>query len=190
MGERQDDRRLAAAEQCIEAILAAGTTRLSVEHLRLAAGISKRTFHRYFPFKAQAIRPAYAAISARFAGRVASEKPKTVPEWAAEWSRSVLGDDAARALRLFRLVRADPEFWSVFLEVVEDGERILAEAIAEADDVRADEVHRRRRASVTAVAVVASSRLALAAAAGAEADPIEVFSEYLTSFGLSDLRPT
>lgn len=183
MTQLRDDRQLAAAERCVEAIIAAGTTALSVEELRTAAGISKRTFHRYFPYKARAIRPHYAAMTATFSHLTLADELSSRDAWVRAWQQVVLGDDPERSLELFRLVRADPEYWSVFLEVVQDGEAAFAEALRmrratshpDAADAAID-------AEVTAVAVVAASRLALTAAVTAGADPTRTFARYLDHF--------
>ncbi|GAA4663631.1 hypothetical protein [Frondihabitans cladoniiphilus] len=188
MGQILDARQQAAGEACVAAILAAGSTRLSVDDLRAAAGISKRTFHRYFPYKAQAIRPHYAAMTANFAESLAAERLDSVESWTHAWAAVVLGPDPSRSLRLFELVRADAEFWSVFLEVVEDGEREFAESLrhrtpsdpAAADAQAAADLS--LAADVTAVALVASSRLALLAATQEGRDPVEAFRSYLHAF--------
>jgi AcrR family transcriptional regulator len=182
MGEQRDARQLAAAEACVDAIVAAGSTRIPVEELHRAAGISKRTFHRYFPYKAQAIRPHYAAMTATFAERVGAHELRSAEAWTRAWAEVVLGEDSSRSLRLFDLIRADPEFWSVFLHVVHDSERAFAEALRgdAADAPLTDDVA--LAAEVTAVALVASSRLALTAAVDEGADPVAAFARYLRAF--------
>lgn len=181
MGQLLDDRQLAAAEACVDAILAAGTTSLSVEDLRAAAGISKRTFHRYFPYKAQAIRPHYAAMLSQVSTRMESYDLSSIEAWVAAWSEGVLGENPDRNLQLFRLIRQDAEFWSVFLEVVQESERAVATALkarsqtkASKDDLLA--------ADVAAVGLVAASRLALTAAVDDGTDPTEAFAAYLRAF--------
>lgn len=190
MGELQDERQSAAAQRCVEAIIAAGTTRLGVEELREAAGISKRTFHRYFPAKAQAIRPYFADMTARLTTRAAATDHRNIETWKRIWADVVLGPQPERSLRLFRLIRADPSYWSVFLEVVEDGERLLAAQFRAAADgaVRpraAAGMHPAGldpaglAAAVSAVAIVAASRLALLAATESGVDPVAAFEAHL-----------
>ncbi|MBF4616032.1 TetR/AcrR family transcriptional regulator [Curtobacterium sp. VKM Ac-1376] len=181
MNQLRDDRQLAAAERCIDAILAAGSTALSVEQLRTAAGISKRTFHRYFPYKARAIRPHYAAMTATFSDLTIAEELRSRDAWVHAWEQVVLGEDPARSLELFRLIRADPEYWSVFLEVVQDGEAVFAEALGGRGGDAA-EGNTAIDAEVTAVALVAASRLALTAAVDEGADPTIAFARYLDHF--------
>ncbi len=185
MGRLQDERQLAAAERCVEAILAAGTTRLGVEELRAAAGVSKRTFHRYFPYKAQAIRPYYAAMTAALEELVAADRLPTVQAWTDAWAEVVLGEEPARRLELFRLIRSDPEFWSVFLEVIEDSERTFAAALRSRPGGPGIPVSTEIDADVVAVGIAASSRLALHAAVDRGADPVAAFAAYLRAFAPS-----
>lgn len=182
MGQLFDDRQLAAATRCVEAIVAAGTTQLGVEELRTAAGISKRTFHRYFPFKAQAIRPYYAAMTATFSERMGAQELRTVDSWVTAWAAVVLGPDPAFSLRLFALIKGDPEFWSVFLEAVEESERSFADSLKSAADGTTVSEAERRNADVTAVGLVAASRLALIAAVEQGVEPTDEFRRYLIAF--------
>jgi AcrR family transcriptional regulator len=179
-----ETRQREAAVQVVDALLEAGRTDLSVEELRAVAGISKRTFHRWFPAKERVIRPFYAAVTDRFTTAIRALDAATTTGIADAWEREVLGPDADRSVALFRLIAADPAYWSVFLEVLQDGEREIAEALgATAGDMSALE------ATVAAVAVVASSRLALAAAAAeSAADPAEAFTTTLRAFDPIALR--
>ncbi|MBA8991554.1 AcrR family transcriptional regulator [Curtobacterium pusillum] len=178
MTDLLDARQLAAAARCADAVLAAGTTALGVEELREAAGVSRRTFHRWFPSKARWIHPVYAAVTEAFMTSLRSRGVPSVDSVVAAWSESVYGPDTERSLGLYRLIRADPEYWAVFLEVLEVSEARIAAVIR---SLSTD--HDERAARVAAVAVVSSSRLALERAVTSGADAIEEFRAFLEEFG-------
>lgn len=182
MTDLVDERQLAAARSCVAAILQAGSTQLSVEELRAAGGVSRRTFHRWFPSKARAIRPFYADMTGQFTARLLELGPLSTATCVQAWREVVLGTDPDRGLRFFRLVKADPEYWSVFLEVLEDGERIIEDELGDLSG--SSDPH---AATVTAVAIVSSSRLALESPTAGAAT--RAFEEYLTAFSPPLLTP-
>lgn len=64
---RRDDRVLAASLAAIGEIIARGTDAVTVRDLAQAAGISERTFYRYFPTKEDCLRPVLQDASRVFA---------------------------------------------------------------------------------------------------------------------------
>lgn len=178
MTDLLDARQLAAAERCADAVLAAGTTALGVEELRAAANVSRRTFHRWFPSKARWIHPVYAAVTTEFMDALHAQGALSVDAVVAAWTAAVYGPDPRRSVELYALLRADPEYWAVFLEVLEVSETHIAGVVrALADD------HDERSARVVAVAVVASSRLALDRATSGDGDAVAEFRAFLGAFG-------
>lgn len=183
MTDLLDARQFDAATRCVQTVLERGTTSLTVEELREAAGISKRTFHRWFPTKARALQPYYAAVTERFSAAMAQAPHLDQRAVTRAWVKTVLGEDPTDAVRLYGLVREDPEYWSVFLEVVEDGETAITATLLELPS-RPTPV----QARVGAVAIVASSRLALDAGYRGT-NPRTAFTRWLTAFAPEALAP-
>jgi AcrR family transcriptional regulator len=174
-----EKRTLAAAQKCVEAYLTAGTTDLTVAQLCKATGLSQRTFYRYFAIKADTIRPIFDGMTARFGLEIS--EPGTSLQLALHnaFVDIVIGPRPSHTIALFRLIRADTEMWSVFLEIMQGNEESLAAALAS----QAGRHRTPRSARAGAVAIVAASRLALEAAALHGADAPHVFDAYVTEFG-------
>lgn len=170
-------RQLDASTCCVQLIVDAESTDLSVEDFLDASGISRRTFHRWFPSKEQVLRPFFADMSQQFAEQLGAAHDLTLDSVTAAWSETVIGGEPSARLRLHRVLRASVEYWSAFLEVLQDGERILAHELR-ASQKKATE----REIVVSAAAIVGSSRLALDAAASHGLEPDREFRAYLRAF--------
>lgn len=177
-------RQLTASTRCVQLILDRGTTDLGVEDFLGTAEVSRRTFHRWFPAKEQLLRPFYAEMARRFAIRACRSLPLTVDSVAAAWEQEALGERPGHTLELHRLLRCSRSYWSVFLEVLQDGEGILAQELGATVSAQGD-----RWAIVTAVSVVAASRLAMDAAVLRGADPVAEFRQLLIAFDPPLLTP-
>jgi AcrR family transcriptional regulator len=129
---------LRASERCCELFIARGTTDLPIAEIAEWIGVSQRTFHRYFPFKARSISPVLDWTTRRFNEALqGASAESTVTDALRPAFRAGLGGQVTdRTRSLFPLVFHDVEMWSVFLLKVHDGERALAPVIARRRRVR------------------------------------------------------
>jgi AcrR family transcriptional regulator len=153
-----EETRLAVSERCCVYFMAEGTTQRPVADIAAAAGISERTFHRYFPVKAESVYPVFEAMTARKNAFVIAHPHLPMRELLAGAFESMFASPVtARASELFPLVFADPEMWALFLRKVHDGETSLAPLLAERLGIPAED----DRARAAAAAVASSIRIAL-----------------------------
>lgn len=180
----RDDARLRAAEACCTLYIERGTTDLTIAEIAAAIGISQRTFYRYFAIKAESVKPVFDWTTATF-NRHVTAAPADVPlrDVLTEGFDAMLGGpNAERTRRLFPLIFADPELWSVFLRAVHYGETSLAPALAPRLGVPSASI----RSRAAAAAVATATRLALEDLVVSTADPAAAFASYLDAFGLGD----
>lgn len=183
---RGDAARLRASERCCALFVARGTTALTVAEIADAIGVSTRSFHRYFPFKADSIGPVLDWTTSAF-DRAVLDAPSDASVravLAAAFDAALGGGIAQRTSALFPLVFADPEMWSVFLRKVHDGERSLAPALADRLSVAPDS----RDARIAAAAVASSTRLALEAMVTSGADARAAYLEAIDAFASGPVR--
>ncbi len=168
---------LIASKAAVALFIERGTLEIPVPDLCAAAGISARSFHRYFSTKSQVIRPYLAAMVDDFGTELDACDERLPVAAAATFRRIVLAGGAESTLvRLLRLIRPSRDYWSVFLEAVESSEHAYA-----------DILHRRNPgwtalvAYTAAIGMVSSSRLAVIAAIDG-ADPATRFEEVFAQF--------
>jgi AcrR family transcriptional regulator len=177
----RDDARLRAAEACCALYIERGTTDLTVAEIAAQIGISQRTFYRYFAIKAESVKPVFDWTTATFNQFVATAPAAPLRQLLLDGFEVMLGGvHAERTRRLFPLVFADPELWSVFLRAVHYGETSLMPALAKRLGVASGTV----RARAAAAAVATATRLALEDLVIHEADPAHAFASYLDAFTL------
>jgi len=177
---RVDTAVLRASEACCALFVARGSTQLTVAEITDAIGISARSFHRYFPIKAECVKPVFDWTTATFNEHVSSASGDSVHELLVTGFARMLGGDVKERTRtLFPLVFRDEEMWSVFLRAVHVGESTLAPALAARLGVAADSTQGR----AAAAAVATATRLALEEMVERGVDPEESFATYLTRFG-------
>jgi AcrR family transcriptional regulator len=105
--------------------LARGVDATTVTDIAAAAGISARTFHRYFPAKAEALGPVLEEGLKRYLRGVAALPGKLGTEdlldgLAAALTDTLTGPLSGRDPELLRLVVATPELLSVWLRMHEE----------------------------------------------------------------------
>jgi len=177
---RVDDSILRASEACCALFVARGTTQLTVAEITAEIGISARSFHRYFPIKAECVMPVFDWTTATFNEHVGSASGASVHEvLVTGFARMLGGDVSERTRTLFPLVFRDEEMWSVFLRAVHVGESSLAPVLAARLGVTPDS----REGRVAAAAVATATRLALEEMVERGADPEQSFAAQLTLFG-------
>ncbi|ROO87943.1 TetR family transcriptional regulator [Actinocorallia herbida] len=170
---------LAASRAVVELFIEQGTTAFTIKELARHAGVSERSFYRYFPRKEDVIRPFFTAgaerIAAEVIGRPADEPLGTSLSraWAESWA--VTHVDRLRALH--RIFRDEESFRAQWLQVMTDSERLWAEAIA----VRLGIDPRSRRAVLAGAMVATAARLSTQPLEGdtGEEGPEKVFADAL-----------
>lgn len=179
----RDDARLRAAEACCALYIARGTTDLTIAEIAAEIGISQRTFYRYFAIKAESVKPVFDWTTATFNTFIATAPDAPLRQVLLDGFDVMLGGEhAERTRRLFPLIFADPELWSVFLRAVHYGETTLTPALARRLGEASDSV----RARAAAAAVATATRLALEDMVLRGADPAHAFASYLDAVRLED----
>jgi len=181
-----DASRLRAAELACGFFVANRTTLLPVTEIARAAGISRRTFHRYFPTKAESVAPLFDESIRKSNAVIAGADPGTpiLSVLIAAFESSLFGTDATRTRALMPLVFGDQEMWAVFMRHLHDGERSVAPLLAPRLDLPSDSL-----AARTAAAAVASAiRIALEEMVTSGSDPLAVYVESLAQFEEGPLR--
>lgn len=178
--------RLRVAEACCDLYLARGTTQLTVAELAGAAGISERTFYRYFPVKAESIAPVFDSMTEAMNAAVVAHGPAPLRAVVVDAFEAMFtGHVPSRAHQIFPLVFADSEMWALFLRKVHDGETTLAPLLAALLGLPME--HDRARAAAAAVA--SSTRIALERLSAHSGDLAADFAGVLDAFGPALLYP-
>jgi AcrR family transcriptional regulator len=178
--------RLHVAERCSALFIDRGTTDLPIADIAAAVEISQRTFHRYFPIKAESLGPLFDSMIRRSNAVIHASTPHAplAQVLRAAFRSSLLSADAPRADELFPLVFRDPEMWSVFIRKLHDGERSVTPILAPRLGLPADSV----AARAAAAAVASSIRVALEAMVTSGADPETIYAQTLEEFTSGPLR--
>lgn len=177
------EKELRVSRACILAFLASDSLDVGIARLCECAGISHRTFHRYFATKPQVIRPYFDEITRQF-GAILLQSQASFQETAElAFREAVLSAEPSSIVELMRLLQTRKEYWGIFLEVVDASERDHAAFLRQRyPDMSEKEV------MVMSVGLVASSRLALLAALDGR-DAAHEFSTYLQLFLTSNGPP-
>ncbi|OJT16904.1 hypothetical protein BO221_48325 [Archangium sp. Cb G35] len=174
---------LEASLAVITLFLRERTSDFSVKELAAHAGLSERTFYRYFPRKEDAIRPAVDASLARIVSDMrAVPRGKTLREAMVEaLSRSLTEENAMNWENLLSVLNETDSLRAVWLQILTNAEIALAHAAAERLGLSPDS----QRARLTGAVLVTAGRLALEqpSSAGRKRDPGEVLAEYLDLLG-------
>ncbi|MDB5714838.1 MAG: TetR/AcrR family transcriptional regulator [Sphingomonadales bacterium] len=109
-----------------------GTTRFSVKELAEHAGISERTFYRYFPRKEDVVRPVLSGganqLSALLAARPVSEP--VLQALKAAFALSWWGESTEQAQALRELMHETDVLRTIWLDIIAETETRLRTAIA------------------------------------------------------------
>ncbi|MCK6079038.1 TetR/AcrR family transcriptional regulator [Microbacterium sp. EYE_5] len=178
--------RLRAAEACCELYIRRNTTDLTIAEISSEIGISQRSFYRYFAIKAESIGPVFDWTTAAFDAAVESaDQDADIRDVLQDGWRAMLGgDNADRTRRLFPLVFADAEMWSLFLRKVHDGERALTPILSARLGLDAESP----RARAASAAVASATRIALEQMVTAGADAEAAFISLIDAFSGDLLR--
>ncbi|MEX2373758.1 MAG: TetR family transcriptional regulator [Dehalococcoidia bacterium] len=158
------------AEAALQLFLERGFVETTIDDIALAAGISRRTFFRYFATKDDTVLEYIAQTGGRFIERY-MVRPDGEPTLAAVQAavREVLeevGSETERARALGRLIRETPSLRARHLTIHQQWELDLADAISHRRGAPADDLKSRLLAALAVVAVdVGSYRWAVSDAA-------------------------
>lgn len=163
---------LQTSEACCRLYVDRGTTKLTVAEIADAVGVSHRTFYRYFPTKAETVKPVFDWTTQTFNDTVSRHDGPTLRDVLQDGFAAMLGDEHAdRTRTLFPLVFADDEMWSVFLRAVHQGEVTLTPVLAS----RTGRDPRSIAARAASAGVAAATRVALEGMVVDGSDPGELF---------------
>jgi AcrR family transcriptional regulator len=127
-----DETLLGLARACADVFVAAGDSSPTVATLVAAAGMSERSFHRYFPTKADCLRPIFddgnQAYAAALAAQPAERSLGEAVVAAFVESNDAMSDDDARAF--MRTVFGDLQLRRVWLEASYATAEVLRPAVA------------------------------------------------------------
>ncbi|WP_257456102.1 TetR/AcrR family transcriptional regulator [Archangium lipolyticum] len=181
--EGRDQAMLEASRAVIGLFLRERTSDFSVKELAAHAGLSERTFYRYFPRKEDAIRPAVDASLARIVSDLrAAPRGKTLREALADaLSRSLAEESSMNWENLLSVLNETESLRAVWLQILTDAEVALAHVAAEWLGISPDS----QRARLAGAVLATAGRLALEQPffAGRKRDPGEVLSECLALLG-------
>ncbi|MCH1884345.1 helix-turn-helix domain-containing protein [Agrococcus sp. ARC_14] len=178
--------RLRASEGACELFIARDTTDLTVAEITGHIGVPARSFHRYFPSKAECVAPLFDWTTRRFDQSVVDAPADLpVPEVLRGAFRAGLGGEVApRTRALFPLVFADDAMWSVFLRKVHDGERALGPALAPRLGIDPASIPAR----AAAAAVASATRIALETMVIERTEPEETYMALIDAFASGAIR--
>lgn len=120
------------SSRCADLFISAGDASPSVADLSAAAGISPRTFHRYFPTKHDCLRPLFEAGNEIFAATLAAQADGTgLPDALRAALEASFADRSDASTRvLMAVVFGDPGLRRVWLEAVHDTARLIRPSVA------------------------------------------------------------
>lgn len=135
-----------------------GTTRFSVKELAEHAGISERTFYRYFPRKEDVVRPVLAAGAAQFSALLAERPPSEtiLDALKAAFAQSWWGESTQQSQALRRVMHETDVLRTIWLDIIAETETKIALALATRFDEGKDGARIRLMASIVC-AVIRSS---------------------------------
>ncbi|OJH37571.1 hypothetical protein BON30_25550 [Cystobacter ferrugineus] len=159
------------------------TSDFSVKELAAHAGLSERTFYRYFPRKADAIRPAVDASLARIVSDMrAASRARPLREALVEsLGQTLTEENSMNWENLLAVLNETESFRAVWLQILTDAEVALARAVAERLGLSPDS----QRARLAGAVLATAGRLALEQpfTPGSKRDASEVLVECLELLG-------
>ncbi|CAJ62209.1 MULTISPECIES: TetR/AcrR family transcriptional regulator [Frankia] len=181
--EAKEQAMLAASRAVVELFVERGTNDFTIRELAAHAGVSERSFYRYFPRKEDVVRPFLTAGAARIATEL-TERPPGEPLqtslaviWAASWAAT----HVEQLRQLYRVLRTSEGFRAQWFQIMADSERLWADAIA----ARLGLDPRSHQAALAAAVVSAAARLSTVdyGEAGHGESPAELFATALAMVG-------
>jgi AcrR family transcriptional regulator len=173
----------AASRSIVDLFIDSSKTDFTVAEMARHAGISQRSFYRYFPRKEDVVRPFLTGGFERITGLVEA-RPASEPIRAtlvAAWSASWVATDTDRSRRLFRLLWDDIGLRATWFQIITESEAHWARAIALRIGIDPLSQH----AALVGAVVVAAVRLSTKSFidSGPRADPATIFAANLELIG-------
>lgn len=130
---RQERAILRVSRDVLTLFIATGTGRFSVRELADNAGISERSFHRYFPCKEDSVRPALSAgVTFLAQALLARPQEETLPEaLRAAFARSWWATNPIEAHVLRKVMHETDLYRAKWLQVIADAEAEMAVVIGQ-----------------------------------------------------------
>jgi AcrR family transcriptional regulator len=168
-GPRSKQSALRASEAICEFFVARGSTDFKVVDLAEAAGLTERTFYRYFPTKEEVVRPVLDGGSLILASVIESRVDLSVAEAVVEgFDAAVGGEFETRTDGLFTLLFRDDSLRPILLQAFHDSEQIIRPALARRLGVGPSSL----AAQVAAASTLAMIRVALELLTRGGEDPV------------------
>jgi AcrR family transcriptional regulator len=165
------------------------TSNFTVKELAVYAGISERSFYRYFPRKEDVVRPFLTAGFERVAA-IAANRPISEPvdrALVAAWSDSWVATQAERHKTLFRVLDESDVFRAISFQVINESGARWAEVIAQRIGIDA----RSQQATLAGAVVVAAARLSAQSFTDTDPtdSPADVFASSMRLIGIELFTP-
>jgi AcrR family transcriptional regulator len=181
--EGRDQAMLEASRAVVDLFLRKRTSDFSVKELAAHAGLSERTFYRYFPRKEDAIRPAVDASLARIVSDMrTAPRGKSLREALVEaLGQSLSEENSMKWENFLSVVNETESFRAVWLQILTDAEVALAHVVAEWLGISPDS----QRARLAGAVLATAGRLAMEQpfSAGRKRDASDVLAECLELLG-------
>jgi AcrR family transcriptional regulator len=183
--EQRQRQRLDISRHAVRLFAEQGVAATSGEQIAQAAGVSERTFWRYFPHKESCVEPLLTKMVDAFCVVLRAWPPELelIDHLRAAY-RPVLDtasdEDVDAVLSVVRLTHGEPALRAAYLVLRERAEDALAEVLAERMGLPVDAIDVRvRAAAASAVLRVATDDVAQASAGGITTETLEGHREQM-----------
>ncbi|MFG6444243.1 TetR/AcrR family transcriptional regulator [Microbacterium sp. P07] len=172
--------RLAVSERVALAFVDTGYA-VPIARICERAGVSERTFYRYFPRKPDAIRPVLER-GIELIGEALRERPSgaLADVLVGAFERSLWGERGIHTAQLVPLILREPALYAVWLSTIHGFEAVLGDAIDPWLIRPVSDLERR----VIAAALVAAMRIAFESSTAEGAEPVTVFREAVAAISV------
>jgi AcrR family transcriptional regulator len=183
--EQRQRQRLELSRHAVRLFAEQGVAATSGEQIAQAAGVSERTFWRYFPHKESCVEPLLTKMVDAFCAVLrAWPRELELLDHLREAYNPVLGTsadaDADTVLAVVRLTHHEPALRAAYLMLRERAEDALADVLARRMDLPPDAVEVRvQAAAMSAVLRVATDDVAAATAGGVTPEALDGHREHL-----------
>ncbi len=194
--EQRRQQRLDISRHAVRLFAEQGVAATSGEQIARAAGVSERTFWRYFPHKESCVEPLLTKMIDAFCAVLHTwpAEIELIDHLRATYTPLLDGasdDDIEALLEVVRLTQGERALRAAYLMLRERAEDALAEVLANRTGLPPDAMEIRvQAAAMSAVLKVASDDVARSAGTGLMRDTLERHREEIASAlrGLSQLR--
>ncbi|GGU32772.1 TetR family transcriptional regulator [Lentzea flava] len=185
--EQRQQQRLDISRHAVRLFAEQGVAATSGEQIAQAAGVSERTFWRYFPHKESCVEPLLTKMVDAFCVVLRAWPPeRELIDHLRDAYSPVLDtasdDDVDAVLAVVRLTHDEPALRAAYLVLRERAEHALADVLAERMGLPADSIDVRvRAAAASAVLRVATDDVARASANGITAEALNGHREHMAT---------